>query len=92
MAAEEKLAYIQVGDEVGHYGAIKQLDGSRDTFYSTVIGTHEGADGATRLLIASRKFPDIAISINLELVFERTRVISGEGTSTHYFEEPGSEG
>jgi|GEM_PF-4634323 len=56
MAAEEKLAYIQAGDEVGHYGAIKQLDGSRDTFYSTVIGTQSAADGTTRLLIASRKF------------------------------------
>ena len=91
MAAEEKLAYIQAGDEVGHYGAIKQLDGSRDTFYSTVTGTHEVADGTTRLLVASRKFPDIAISIDLELVFERVRVIPGEGISTRYFDGPGSE-
>ena len=91
MAAEEKLAYIQAGDEVGHYGAIKQLDGSRDKFYSTVIGTQSAADGTTRLLIASRKFPDIAISIDLEMVFERVRVIPGEGMSTHSFVGPGSE-
>ena len=91
MAAEEKLAYIQAGDEVGHYGAIKQLDGSRDTFYSTVTGTHEAADGTTRLLVASRKFPDIAISIDLELVFECVRVIPGKGISTRSFDGPGSE-
>jgi hypothetical protein len=79
-------AYIQEGDEVGYYGAAQE-DGSREKLYGVVIHPL----GTTRLLVASGKFPGLPVTIELADVFERSRVIHGEGTSTRVFEGPGSE-
>jgi hypothetical protein len=83
---EEKLTQIQEGDEVGYYGAAQE-DGGREKLYGIVIQTL----GNTRLLVASGKFPGLPVTIELADVFERSRVIHGEGTSTRVFEGPGSE-
>lgn len=83
---EDKLSYIQEGDAVGYYGALKE-DGSREKLYGIVIQTPEN----TKLRVASGKFPGLPVTIDLVDVFERSRVIHGEGTSTRIFEGPGSE-
>lgn len=82
----DKLTHIQNGDTVGYYGSIRKSDGSRDKLYGEVAGTHE-VDGVIKLLVTSHKFSGLTISVNLKSVFERHRVIPGEGTETHYFDE-----
>jgi hypothetical protein len=84
--AEDTHTDIQEGDEVGYYGA-GSVDGSREKLHGIVIHPL----GTTRLLISSGKFPGLPVTIELADVFERSRVIHGEGTSTHVFEGPGSE-
>jgi hypothetical protein len=83
---EDKLTNIQEGDEVGYYGA-RAEDGSREKLYGIVLQTVEPA----KLRVASGKFPGLPVTIELADVFERSRVIHGEGTSTRYFDDPGSE-
>ena len=83
---EDKLTNIQEGDEVGYYVAMQE-DGSREKLYGIVLQTVE----PTKLRVASGKFPGLPVTIELADVFERSRVIHGEGTSTHVFEGPGSE-
>ena len=84
-APEDKLTDIQEGDEVGYYGAMKE-DGSREKLYGVVQQTPE----TTKLRVTSGKFPGLPVTIELADVFERSRVIHGEGTSTRVFEGPGS--
>ncbi len=83
---EDKLTDIQEGDEVGYYGEMKE-DGSREKLYGIVLQTLE----TTKLRVAAGKFPGLPVTIELEDVFERSRVIHGEGTSTRSFEGHGSE-
>ena len=84
--AQDKLAYIQEGDQACYYGGIKNPDGSRNKYDGVVVGIQD-IDGVHRLLVKD----GVTISVKLENVFERSRVIPSEGTSTHYFEGPGSE-
>ena len=83
---EDKFTDIQEGDEVGYYGAMKE-DGSREKLYGIVLQIPE----TTKLRVASGKFPGLPVMIELADVFERSRVIHGEGTSSRHFEEPESE-
>ena len=83
---DEKLPDIQEGDEVGYYGAIK-TDGSRDKLHGIVLQTVE----PTKLRVSSGKFPGLPVTIEMADVFERSRVIHGEGTSTRVFEGSESE-
>jgi hypothetical protein len=83
---EDKLTNIQEGDEVGYYVAMQE-DGSREKLYGIVLQTVE----PTKLRVASGKFLGLPVTIELADVFERSRVIHGEGTSTRVFEGPGSE-
>ena len=83
---EDKITDVQEGDEVGYYGAMKE-DGSREKLYGIVLQIPE----TTKLRVASGKFPGLPVMIELADVFERSRVIHGEGTSSRHFEEPGSE-
>lgn len=83
---DEKLPDIQEGDEVGYYGAIK-TDGSQEKLHGIVLQTGE----PTKLRLSSGKFPGLPITLEIADVFERSRVIHGEGTSTRVFEGSESE-
>jgi hypothetical protein len=83
---DEKLPDIQEGDEVGYYGSIK-ADGSREKLHGIVLQTVE----PTKLRVSSGKFPGLPVTIEIADVFERSRVIHGEGTSTRVFEGSESE-
>lgn len=83
---EDNLTNSQEGDEVGYDGA-RAEDGSREKLSGIVLQTVEPA----KVRVASGKFPGLPVTIELADVFERSRVIHGEGTSTRVFEGPGSE-
>ncbi len=79
---DDKLTDIQEGDEVGYYGTMKE-DGSREKLYGIVLQTPD----TTKLRVAAGKFPGLPVTIELADVFERSRVIHGEGTSIRSFED-----